>query len=141
MTDRKNWPLSVSVCWTENADEEFYKSLSKAGIHHVEYGFGKKDELDNVDFLKNASGIVSVMKKYDVTPLTMHLPFLPKDIIDPSNPDKAARDKAVEIQTSIIKKCGEVGIGIAVIHPSCEPYSLFERGDRLKFASETLGII
>ncbi len=141
MTDRKTWPLSVSICWTENADRDFYKSLYDAGIHHVEFGYGKADEYEEVDFLNKASSIVALMKEYDITPLTCHLPFLPKNILDPSNPDKSARNKAIEIQTSLIEKCAEVGIGIAVIHPSCEPYSLFERGDRIKFASETLNII
>ena len=141
MTDRKNWPLSVSFCWNETHDRDFYKSLSDAGIHHVEFGFGKKDKFDEINFFNSASSIVSLMNEYDISPLTVHLPFLPKDIIDPSNPDKNARDKAVEIQSALIKKCAEVGIKIAVIHPSCEPYSIFERGERLKFASDTLSRI
>lgn len=138
MTSRKNWPLSVSTCWTENVDKNFYKSLYDADIHHVEFSNGRKEKFDEIDFLKNAKSIVALIKEYDITPLTLHLPFLPKEDVDPTNPDKEARKRAVDIQSSLIEACAEAGIGVAVIHPSFEPYSLFERAERLKYAAETL---
>ena len=142
MTDRKTWPLSVSTMWAGgNLDEDFYKSLQKSDIHHIEISLAKKEKYEEAEFTKNCKSLVSVMKEYEITPLSLHLPFLSQEPFDPTTADKATRRKIIETQTSILKALAETDIKIAVIHPSAEPYSLFERAERLKYSAETLNEI
>lgn len=69
---------------------------------------------------------------------SVHLPFFPFEEIDPADRDVSKRENFVRTQTKILQAAAAAGIGIAVVHPSAEPYSNAEREERLGYAIESL---
>lgn len=140
MTNRKNWLPAVSTCW-KDLSSDVYRALAAVGIHHVELSGGDRAFWDELNFSHNAKQIVSKMHECDIAVSSIHLPFSPFEEIDPTNADKAARVQIAAYQSKLLTAAAEVGIPIAVIHPSGEPYAAFERGDRMKCALDTLQMI
>ena len=140
MTDRKNWRPAVSTCW-KTPGAETYRSLSDAGIHHIELS-GKTTEFwDTLDFVHRSESVVQEMRSIDISPSSMHLPFMPFERMDPTNEDEGVRKKTATYQSELLRAAAHVGIPIAVIHPSGEPYRAFERAERMKCALDTLSAI
>ena len=140
MTNRKYWMPAVSTCW-KGLDTKAYAALSAVGIRHVELDFGWRESAEKVDFLHNALRIVDEMNACGISPSSIHLPFAPFEDFDPTNADAAEREKIAAYQGDLLRAAADVGIPIAVIHPSGEPYKAFERGERMKCAIDTLGRI
>ena len=137
MTERKNWKPAVSTCW-KGLHADVYRALCAVGVCHAELDFGRQETLESVDFLHNAQRIAAEMQSCGVTPSSLHLPFSPFDALDPTNADATARKRIAAYQSEILRAAADVGIPIAVIHPSGEPYGAFERGERMKCAIDTL---
>ena len=140
MTERKNWKPAVSTCW-KGLHPDVYHALSAVGIRHVELDLGRRETLEECDFFSRAQQIVAQMNACGITPSSVHLPFAPFDALDPTHPDASVRARISAYQGDVLKAAADVGIPIAVIHPSGEPYNAFERGERMKCAVDTLGRI
>ena len=141
MSHRKTWPLALSV-GPRAMQPETLEALAKAGIHQIELSSGNIDPFYSVlDFPHRAREIVKEAALHGVTVSSIHLPFAPFSEIDPASKDEDVRAYAVRIQTELLKAAGEAGIGLAIIHPSGEPYTEEERQERLALAIDTIGQI
>ena len=70
---------------------------------------------------------------------SFHLPFLPFNVIDISNP--AIADSSVEYLCTLIKDATNVGIKTIVIHPSGEPIAEADRPVRMETAKKSLAAL
>lgn len=137
MTNRKDWLPAVSTCW-KPLSGEMYRALAAVDIRHIELSGGNRAFWDELDFTHRAKELVGEMRQYGVEPSSIHLPFAPFDALDPSSGDAAKRAQIAAYQSELLRAAADVGISIAVIHPSGEPYRAFERGERMRCAVETL---
>ena len=139
MTNRKDWPLALSVGpGTMNA--EAFDALAEAGIRELELSSGAIDPFYSVlDFPHKAKDIAALAKEHGVTISSVHLPFGPFSKIDPASPDPEVRKTILGIQSELLAAAGKAGIGMAIIHPSGEPYREEERPERLACAVGVIG--
>lgn len=137
MTNRKTWLPACSTSWTKPG-AELYQSLSQVGFHHVELCGKNPAFWEDLDFVHRAKEIVADMRAYDISPSSMHLPFSPSSLMDPTSSDAAIRDGIVRLDGELLRAGADAEIPIAVIHPSCEPYRGAERGERMKYSIDTL---
>jgi sugar phosphate isomerase/epimerase len=139
MTTRTSWPLALSV-GPDAMNAEAFRGMAGAGIGHIELSSGAIAPFYNVlDFPHKAKDIVSLARENGVTISSVHLPFGPFSEIDPASPDPAVRKAIVKIQSELIGAAGEAGIGMAIIHPSGEPYREEERPERIACAVDVIG--
>ena len=139
MTSRTSWPLALSVGpGAMNADT--FRELAEAGILQLELSSGAIAPFyDILDFPHKAKDIAALARENGVTVSSVHLPFGPFSEIDPASPDPAVRRTIVRIQSELIGAAGEAGIGMAIIHPSGEPYREEERPERIACAVDVIG--
>lgn len=140
MTNRKNWLPAVSTCW-DTLGKDMYLALAEEDIRHVELSGGDLDFWKELDFIHTAPQVVADMRACGVEPSSVHLPFSPFETMDPASPDSAVRGKIAAVQGELLRAAAGVGIPIAVIHPSGEPYRAFERGERMRCCIDTLSQI
>ena len=138
-TNRKNWPLALSVGPDEMRADAF-DAMAAAGIRQVELSSGDiSPYYDVLDFPRRAREIAALARDCGVEISSFHLPFAPFETLDPASFDPAVRDYAVKKQTQLLAACGEAGIGLCIVHPSGEPYREAERADRMDAAVDTIG--
>ena len=113
-------------------NEEIMAGHKAAGINTIEISVGNTQLADALDF-KEARRLAD---KYGVELWSLHLPFLPFNVIDPSVP--ALADYTVKYFCSFIDKATEIGIKTIVIHPSGEPIAESDRPMRLECAKRSL---
>jgi sugar phosphate isomerase/epimerase len=106
-----------------------------AGINTIEVSVGNMELASALDF-HNARELAN---EYGVELWSLHLPFLPFNVIDPSNPTIA--DYTVEYFCSLINKAVEIGIKVFVVHPSGEPIAESDRATRLACAKKSLATL
>ena len=141
MTNRKDWPLALSV-GPAAMNARDLDALREAGILNVELSSGQVSPFfDVLDLPHRAGELVTLARDHGVEIGSVHLPFAPFEEIDPASFDPAVRRHAVELQTLLLEACGAAGVPLAVIHPSGEPYPENERADRMSAAADTLGRI
>ncbi len=138
MTSRKTWPLALSV-GPGAMKAEAFDALAAAGIRELELSSGAVAPFyTELDFPHKAREITSLAESRGVRISSVHLPFGPFAEIDPAAREKSVRDHVVSLQTELLNAAGEAGIGLAVIHPSGEPYREEERAERLELAADTI---
>ncbi len=138
MTSRKTWPLALSV-GPRAMKTEAFDGLAAAGIRELELSSGAVAPFyTELDFPHKAREIASLAESRGVRISSVHLPFGPFAEIDPAAREKSVRDHVVSLQTELLNAAGEAGIGLAVIHPSGEPYREEERAERLELAADTI---
>lgn len=135
MTDRKTWATSASV-YVKDLTAERMKEMSDAGIKYIEYT--ASNYYDFKDFPQNAQRIFDTAAENGVTIRSIHLPFSPFNEIDPASLDPKVRENFINIQRPIIEAASKCGIGIAIIHPSGEPYPEDMRAQHMECAIESL---
>ena len=141
MTDRKAWPLALSV-GPEVMNAEGFDALAAAGIHQVELSSGTPGPFyDLIDFPHRSQEIAALAKVHGVEITSIHLPFAPFMEIDPSSPDPVVREKFLAIQTELLEASARAEIPLAIVHPSGEPYKEEERPARLSTAIEVIGTL
>lgn len=140
MTDRKHWKLAASTCWQSPCDD-LYRALADEKIHYIEYSSGNLAHFEEVDFVHRSVEIVRNIEQYDIHVSSLHLPFSPFETMDLTTADEKIRKNIMDIQANLLRAAAEAGIPIAVIHPSGEPYSAFERGERMKYAADSLACL
>lgn len=138
MTDRKNWKCALSVGPNEMCAEEMTK-LAEAGIEELELSSGQIDPyFAKLDYTHRSREYSKIAKDAGIRISSIHLPFAPFSRLDPAALDPDVRIKLIEDQKALISAAADAEIGIAVIHPSGEPYREEEREERLKIACETI---
>ena len=116
-------------------NEEIMAGHKAAGINTIEISVGNTQLADALDF-KEARRLAD---KYGIELSSLHLPFLPFNVIDPSVP--ALADYTVKYFCSFIDKATEIGIKTIVIHPSGEPIAESDRPMRLECAKKSLAAL
>lgn len=116
-------------------NEEIMAGHKAAGINTIEISVGNTQLADALDF-KEARRLAD---KYGIELWSLHLPFLPFNVIDPSVP--ALADYTVKYFCSFIAKATEIGIKTIVIHPSGEPIAESDRPMRLECAKKSLAAL
>jgi sugar phosphate isomerase/epimerase len=126
--------LALSTCGTP-ITAELMSAHKDAGINTIEVSVGNMELASALDF-HNAHELAD---EYGVELWSLHLPFLPFNVIDPSNPTIA--DYTVEYFCSLIDKAVEIGIKVFVVHPSGEPIAESDRATRLACAKKSLAAL
>lgn len=116
-------------------NEEIMAGHKAASINTIEISVGNTQLADALDF-KEARRLAD---KYGIELWSLHLPFLPFNVIDPSVP--ALADYTVKYFCSFIDKATEIGIKTIVIHPSGEPIAESDRPMRLECAKKSLAAL
>ena len=141
MTNRKDWPLALSV-GPGAMNRGDFEALAEAGIRELELSSGAIAPFyDVLDFPNKAKDIVSLARDCGVTVSSVHLPFGPFTEIDPASRDASVRARAIAVQSELLAAAGDAGIPLAIIHPSGEPYAEEERAERLEIAADVIGKI
>ena len=130
MSERKNWPLAVSVGFAVATDGEKLDELCAAGIKEIELSSGDLRPFFEYDFFKKSVEIVEFAKAHGVNISSVHLPFGPFSMIDGAYAENELF--TINLQIMIMEAAAKAGIKIAVIHPSGEPYKDEERAERLE---------
>ncbi len=138
MTNRKNWKAALSVGPTAMTAETLTE-LANAGITEIELSCGQLAPFfDDFDYPNRSADISRLAKDNGVNISSVHLPFAPFSKIDPASLDAEVRAYVVKVQSELIKAAGAAGVGIAVIHPSGEPYKDEERAGRIAVACDVM---
>lgn len=138
MTNRKNWKLALSVGHGA-MNAETLRTLAEVGITEVELSCGQLAPFfDEFDYPHRSVELSRLASENGVNISSVHLPFAPFSKIDPASLDADVRKYVVEIQSELIRAVGRAGVGIAVIHPSGEPYRDDERAARLEASLEVI---
>ena len=129
------WPVSVSV-HAKDFSEARMAEFEASEIRYMELTASSVEEIGAV--LDRLSDLKKAAEKHRVKIRSVHLPFFPFEEIDPADREVSKRENFVRTQTKILQAAAAAGIGIAVVHPSAEPYSNAEREERLGYAIESL---
>ena len=112
--------------------EEALEDCKKAGIGAIEISAGLKSNADVIDFF----AIKEMAERIGIDLWSFHLPFVPFEIIDISQPSLA--QDTVEYFCSLIDKATAIGIRTFVVHSSGEPIEEADRAERLECAKVSL---
>ena len=112
-------------------DRALFEEYREAGISAMEVCL-RRDACAQLNFEE----LRALSLEYGVELWSFHLPFLPFDILDPSNP--AVAKQSVEYHSSLIESATSIGIQRIVIHASGEPIAEEDRAVRLQCAKESL---
>ena len=139
MSERKNWPVAVSVRFSVVADGAKLDELRNAGITEIELSSGDLRPFFEYDFFEKSVEIVEFAKAHGVNISSVHLPFVPFTMIDGTYSENDLF--TVKLQSMIMKAAAAAGIKIAVIHPSGEPYKEEERSARLECGCKVIAAL
>ena len=112
-------------------DDAYFSGLKNSGLSAIELSYSMYDDFDynNAKYLSD---------KYNIALWSLHLPFAPFDILDPSSLEPEKQERTFNIFLEIIKRASDIGIDKVIVHPSVEPISDEEREDRLDSAGQFL---
>ena len=116
------------------ADFEAYR---EAGISAVELSL-KGLSLTKEYLAEDFSFIADTARRAGVCPWSFHLPFTPFESVDIASLDEGIREGTVKALSEILRRVGDAGISLAVIHPSAEPNALENRARHIENAKKSL---
>jgi len=123
--------IGLSTCGFDCLCEENFINLKESGIKTIEIS---KSNYDNFDFGK----LKKLSSEYEIEVWSLHLPFSPFELLDPSSLDAKKSKHSFDTFIDIISKAGKIGIKRYIVHPSCEPIPDNERKERLSACAEFL---
>ncbi len=122
--------LGLSTCQKKLGDELF-RTCREAGVEFFEVSL-PNEEYDRADF----GELARLAERYGITLWTLHLPFMPFDVLDISRPELA--EATLTRLKALICRGVSVGIRRFVVHASGEPIAEEERALRMACAKESL---
>lgn len=128
-----NWNMGVSSCSMESIDRVVFEEYAKNEISMMEISLSW-DKYKSINWEQTERNA----RETGIQLWSFHLPFAPFSENNIASPDKAVREKTIEMQKEYIQKMGNIGIGIAVIHPSGEPIGAEMREEMLKYSADSL---
>jgi len=135
------WKLAMSVKPTAICPDRL-SAMAEAGIEELELSAGRLHHfMDEMDYPHRAGEISAVADSCGLPITSVHLPFGPVELLDPASLDADVRRNTVEKQSELLRAAGDAGIGMAVLHPSREPYPDEERAERMKVACEVISCL
>jgi len=119
-----------------NVSTEIFEGLAKARIDCMEVST-HPNVFDSLDWKRmEADAVATGVKMWSV-----HLPFYSsKQKVNLATHDEAVRRQTIDYHCECLKKAGDVGIGVAVVHPSSEPNPTdeAERIELMKISAESM---
>ena len=123
--------LGLSSC-SKPFGEELFKAYAAAGIDAMEISYGK-EVTEALDFAQAKQWAEST----GVALWSLHLPFMPFNIIDISYPTIA--DRTVDYFLDLMRRAnGQAGVTRFIVHPSGEPIMDSRRALRMETAQRSL---
>lgn len=135
MINAKDLRVSASTAFFGRSHPDVVHFYAEAGIDAMEVAGMNVNRLAEYDL----EGIKAECDKSGVELRSVHLPFSREQSI--AHPEKAFRDKAVEINKSVIDRVAKLGVKFCVIHPSSEPNEDPDRPHLLGHCEENLHIM
>lgn len=136
---KNNWEIGISCNPYKERMKPVFEHCQKAGVGAIEISFlynmcgfdCAKNIFDTADFseLKNLSEGTGVKL------WSYHLPFDHGEV-NIASLDKKVREQTIALDSAMIEKSAECGIGMIVIHPSGEPIDDKDRADSMECAKE-----
>ena len=137
MTSAKEWKLGLSSCCM-SADfgvADIFKAYADNEIEYMELSYGNHDNYLNIDWKL----VKKCLQDYPSVKIwSFHIPFAPFKKLNIATYDKEIFNYTVEFCKGCIDHIAELGIKIAVIHPSGEPNKPEDREALLEIASNAL---
>lgn len=112
----ENFKIGMSSFSTNRINRETFEAYQKAGIEYIEISL-PAPLYPSINFKETAA----LSAETGVKIWSFHLPFSPYQSINIAAADKSLRKSTVELQGEYIRRAGDIGIKIAVIHPSSGP--------------------
>ena len=137
MTKAKDWKLGLSTCCmsADHGVEDIFKAYSENGIEYMELSYGYHDNYLDIDW----ELVKKCICKYpNVKVWSFHIPFGPFSKLNIATRDEQLLNYTMEFYRGCIDRIAELGIKIAVIHPSGEPHSPEDREELLEIAANSL---
>ena len=131
MKQLSKFDLAVSIGNSHFIEENGFKSMQEASLKAVELSFS---DYSNFDFKKTKK----LADSYGVSLWSLHLPFMPFEVIDISSTDADMRNTNISMLCDIILKSSDIGINRFVIHASGEPVLPPVRSERMKCSKDSL---
>lgn len=127
------YPIGLSSSATDNVFT-LIEACARAGIRHLELS-EHREELDSLDF----SALRACADEHGICLWSMHIPFSPFDVLDPSDLNK--QKQTLDYFQNCITKGAAIGIDKFVVHPSAEPIEEQDRARRMACAKESLSCL
>ena len=128
----QDFRLGLSIC-NRPLTEESFDEYAKAQIKCIELS-GANETIENLDW----KSVELRSKEFGIELWSLHLPFLPFEILDPASQNKDKRTYTLNYFSEFVKKAGDIGIKTIVVHPSAEPIQENDREESLKCSADTL---
>ncbi len=130
-TKAAEWKFGMSV---GNVTAENFAAMAEGKVDVIEVST-TDDAYDALDW----RSVRANSNEYGVGLWSIHLPFWSKTRkIDIAHMDAQTRRDTNAYLAELIKKAGDIGIPVAVIHPGLEPTADNERETRLNYSAESL---
>jgi sugar phosphate isomerase/epimerase len=135
-TDPRDWPVGASTATFQfPVFEDNLQACKEAGVSHIELvinGAWLADDAGHAEIVKRAEAI----KQAGLTLWSAHIPF--GRAWDFSSSDAEQRQHILQAFTTLLRQLGDLGITVAVVHPSAEPIVDADRQDALEYSREGL---
>ncbi|MBQ8508573.1 MAG: sugar phosphate isomerase/epimerase [Clostridia bacterium] len=128
-----DWQLGLSSCCAGSLDRELMETCAAAGVEQLEISM-KPSLLAALNWQET----VHIARETGVGLWSLHLPFYPGEMVQPSSPDPEIRRSTLAVHSELIRKAGDVGVRIAVVHPSFGVIEDHERDEHIKRSQDTL---
>ncbi|MCQ2429492.1 MAG: sugar phosphate isomerase/epimerase [Clostridia bacterium] len=119
------FPIGMSTSGLDPT-EEVLADYAREGITHIEVSIGN-DDFDRIDW----PTVRALCGKYGITLWSVHLPFAPFTLLDPSSLDEGRRVFTVDRFRALMAAAAAVGADKFVVHASAEPIPDAERAARM----------
>jgi len=130
------WEMGLSSCSVESIERNVFEGYAKNGIPLMEISLNW-DKYSSINWKKTERNAYET----GVRLWSFHLPFAPFSQNNIASTDANIRNRSIELQKEYIKRVGDIGIGVVIIHPSGEPIMSEDRKEMLKYSAESLGIL
>ncbi|MGI6561041.1 MAG: sugar phosphate isomerase/epimerase family protein [Clostridia bacterium] len=130
------WEIGISSTCKKSIHRFVFDEYAKNNVFNMEISL-PYTEYDHIDW----SATKQASKDTGVRLWSIHLPFSPFEINNLASPDIQIRKSTLKMHSELIKKAGDIGINIAVVHPSGEPNNPDQREELLKHSTESLSIL
>ncbi len=127
--------IGFSLC-SKPYDAAAMEHYARAGIEAVEFSFAT-DVYATYDFAEGAK----LARACGMDPWSAHLPFLPFQSNNIASLDPQVRKNTLAYQSDLLRRFGEAGIPLAVIHPSGEPNAPEKRAEMIECAKDSLAAL